>query len=91
MKNNDSADKIVWETKIKKNIKTKNNLQNFLNQKGNLPPIFIDKIFKQLNEAFKELLENKIAYREINPSNILRQYNENDSDDETKINFTSIF
>ena len=65
------------------------NLQNFLNQKGHLSPILINKIFRQLNEAFKELLINNIAYKDIKPSNILIKFND-DNDDDNKINFDSI-
>jgi len=53
--------------------------------KKNLPPNLIKKIFEQLNLAFKELLENRIAHRNIMPGNILIKYS-----NEEKTNFDSI-
>ena len=59
--------------------------QNYLEHKEYLPPILINKIFRQLNETFKELLNNHIVHRDISPDNILIKY-----DDDNKINFDSV-
>ena len=61
------------------------NLKNYLEHKEYLPPILINKIFRQLNETFKELLNNHIVHRDISPDNILIKY-----DDDNKINFDSV-
>ena len=61
------------------------NLNNYLLKKKRLPPNLINKIFKQLNFTFKELLDNNIVHRYINPSNILIKYT-----NEEKTNFNSI-
>ena len=61
------------------------NLRNYLRHKNNLPPILINKIFRQLNETFKELLNNHIVHRDISPDNILIKF-----DDVNKRNFNSV-
>ena len=53
--------------------------------KKNLPPNLINKIFKQLNLVFKELLKNHIAHRNIMPGNILIKYTNKE-----KTNFDSV-
>ena len=60
------------------------NLFKFLIRIQKLPPNLIKKIFKQLNQAFKELLNNHIIHNDLNPENILIKYNNED-----KTNFDS--
>ena len=50
-----------------------------------MPINLINKIFKQLNITFKELLKNHIVHRNIKPDNILIKYV-----NEYKINFDSV-
>jgi len=65
------------------------NLGNFLKKNKiynkNLSPRLINKILNQLNMTFIELLNNKIAHRNIKPENILIKYS-----NEGKTNFDSI-
>ena len=94
------SEKIKYSCKFKDYFETKSswyiisscyddNLNNYLKKKERLPPNLINKIFKQLNETFKELLNNKIVHRDIKPDNILIKYDDNYDNDE-KINFDSI-
>ena len=79
------SEKIKYSSKYKDHFETKDyyyiiqnfyddNLNNYLLKKKRLPPNLINKIFKQLNFTFKELLDNNIVHRYINPSNILIKY-----------------
>jgi len=90
------SEKIKYSSKYKDHFETKDyyyiiqnfyddNLNNYLLKKKRLPPNLINKIFKQLNFTFKELLDNNIVHRYINPSNILIKYS-----NEEKTNFNSI-
>ena len=67
-------------------------LDHFLRRRKKLSPILINKVLKQLNEVFKELLKNHIVHRDIKPSNILIKYNNEEYDEknnDNKINFDS--
>ena len=51
------------------------NLENYFQNNGKkFSPNLINKIFKQLNLVFKELLNKHIVHRNINPKNILIKY-----------------
>jgi len=68
-------------------------LNDILRKRKRFTPILINKIFKQLNEVFKELLKNHIVHRDIKPENILIKYNNegyNEKINDNKINFDSI-
>ena len=91
------SEKIKYSCKFKDYFETNNSfyiisscydddLNNYLMKKEYLPPNLINKIFKQLNETFKELLDNNIVHRDIKPGNILIKYDDNDE----KKNFDSI-
>ena len=60
-------------------------LSNIIEKKKKFPPNLIKKIFKQLNVAFKTLLNNNIVHRDIKPNNILIKYSNKE-----KTNFDSI-
>ena len=88
--------KIKYSSKYKDNFETENyyyiiqnsyddNLNNDLLKNKRFSPNLINKIFKQLIFTLKELLNNYIVHRYINPSNILIKYS-----NEEKINFDSI-
>jgi len=80
--------KDLFETKDDFNIVLSyydDSLYNFFLKNDKFPPNLIKKIFKQLNEAFKELLNNNIIHRNINPSSILIKYNNTE-----KTNFDSV-
>ena len=94
------SNKIKYSCKFKDFFETENdfylimtyyddNLENYLikknEKKKTLFPNLINKIFKQLNEVFKELLNNHIVHRNINPTTILIKYNNKE-----KTNFDSI-
>ena len=80
------SEKIKYSCKFKDNFETEKYIyiiisyydgslaRYFKNNKKNLSPNLIKKIFKQLNLVFKELLSNRIAHRNIMPSNILIKY-----------------
>ena len=92
------SNKIKYSCKFKDFFETENdfylimtyyddNLENYHLKKNEktLFPNQIKKIFKQLNEVFKELLNNHIVHRNINPQTILIKYN-----NEEETNFDSI-
>ena len=60
-------------------------LDDILEKRKKLPPNLIKKILKQLNVAFKTLLNNNIAHRDIKPENILIKYSNKE-----KTNFDSV-
>ena len=87
------SEKIKYSCKFKDFFETENyfyiilayyddDLYNFFNkrknEKKNFPPNLIKKVFKQLNEAFKELLNHHIVHKDIKPENILIKFNNED-------------
>ena len=95
------SEKIKYSCKYKDHFETKrynyiimsyydDDLQHYFDnnkKRGykNLHPNLIKKIFKQLNEAFRELRNNNIIHRDIKPSNIFIKYT-----NEEKTDFDSI-
>ena len=62
------------------------NLENYFQNNGKkFSPNLINKIFKQLNLVFKELLKKHFAHRDIKPNNILIKYS-----NEEKTNFDCV-
>ena len=94
------SEKIEYSCKYKESFETLNdfyiitgyyddNLLNYFSKyfkrnNINMPQNLINKIFKQINLALKELLNNNIIHRDIEPNNILIKYL-----NEEKTNFNS--